>query len=378
MPVQEKTGAGVGPGTASPTDTDAATGFARVGRGLEAVHELRLGRFSAVGLLILFVVLFGILRPEIFLTLSNFQVTVSQGVETVILGLAFLVPLCAGAYDLSIGAVMELSLATLTWGTLHTGLPVALLAILSVLLCCLVGMVSGVLVVKFGVNSLIATLGISEVLAAAELLVSNNTVIVGNFPTSFTNLGNHNVAEIPLVLIYLLAIALVIWFVLEQTPAGRSIFAVGGNAEAARLAGVRSDAVIFKTLVASAGISGIAGVVYAMQVGTYSAGAGAGLLFPALAAVFFGASQFSGRPNVWGTVVAFFALAFGVKGLQIVYGPGSFWIDPLFQGLALVIAVSFASRQVYQTRRSRREDAKVAAIAGAAEPQTGGAGGSAG
>src|ERR1700744_1395415 len=111
MPVQEKTGAGVAPGAASPTDTDAATGFARGGRGLEAIHELRLGRFSAVGLLILFVVLFGILRPEIFLTLSNFQVTVSQGVETVILGLAFLVPLCAGAYDLSIGAVMELSLA---------------------------------------------------------------------------------------------------------------------------------------------------------------------------------------------------------------------------------------------------------------------------
>jgi ribose transport system permease protein len=328
--------------------------------------SFRGGRFSAVGLFVIFVVLFGIMRPAIFLTTSNFQVTVSQGVETVILGLAFLVPLCAGSYDLSIGAMMELSLAVVAWGSVHTGLSVVLLCVIAIILCCLVGAVSGLLVVRFGVDSLIATLGISEVLAAAELLISNNTVIVGHFSSAFTHLGENNVLDIPLVLIYLLAIAGVTWFVLEQTPSGRSLFAVGGNPDAARLAGVRTKRVIFTSLVASAGISGLAGIVYAMQVGTYSAGDGTGLLFPALAAVFFGASQFSGRVNVWGTVVAFFALAFGVKGLQIVYGPGSFWIDPLFQGLALVIAVSFASRQIYQTRKSRRADITAASVRQAA------------
>jgi ribose transport system permease protein len=333
--------------------------------------SFRAGRYSAVGLFVLFVVLFGIMRPDIFLTVSNFQVTVSQGVETVVLGLAFLIPLCAGSYDLSIGAVMELALAVVAWGSIHTGLPIVVLCLIAILLCCMVGAISGLLVVRFGVDSLIATLGISEVLAAAELLISNNTVIVGHFPTTFMSLGSNNIAGIPLVLIYLLVIAAVIWFVLEQTPSGRSLFAVGGNPEAARLAGVRTKRVIFMSLVASAGVSGLAGIIYAMQVGTYSAGDGTGLLFPALAAVFFGASQFSGRVNVWGTVVAFFALAFGVKGLQIVYGPGSFWIDPLFQGLALVIAVSFASRQIYQTRKSRRADASAASVPQAAGAQSG-------
>lgn len=331
------------------------------GRG-RTFNEFRPGRLSALGLLIGFFVVFGILRPGVFLTASNFQVTTSQGVETVVLALAFLVPLCGGAYDLSIGAVMELSLAVIAWGTIHTGLPVWALCIIAVAISCLAGMISGVLVVKFRVNSLIATLGVSEILAAAELLISNNTTIVGRFSTSFQNLGNNNLAGVPLVLIYLLVLALIVWFVLEQTPAGRSLFAVGGNPEAARLAGVRTNAVVFQSLVASAGISGLAGVIYAMQVGTYSAGDGTGLLFPALAAVFFGASQFSGRPNVWGTVIAFMALAFGVKGLQLIYGPSSFWIDPLFQGVALVIAVSFASRQVYQTRKSRKAEARQSAV----------------
>ena len=91
-----------------------------------------------------------------------------------------------------------------------------------------------------------------------------------------------------------------------------------------------------------------------MKVGTFSVDSGPGLLFPALAAVFFGASQFSRRPNVWGTLVAYFALAYGVKGLQIAFGPGTFWIQPLFQGATLLIAVALASRVVGQTRRSRQ------------------------
>jgi ribose transport system permease protein len=61
--------------------------------------------------------------------------------------------------------------------------------------------------------------------------------------------------------------------------------------------------------------------------------------------------------------VAYFALAFGVKGLQLSFGPGTFWIQPLFQGAALLIAVALASRQVAQTRRSRREQAAAESLA---------------
>ena len=149
-------------------------------------------------------------------------------------------------------------------------------------------------------------------------------------------------------------IATVVWFVLEQTPLGRRLYATGGNAEAARLAGVRTDRLVWGSLIASATMAGFAGVLFSMKTGTFSTSIGPGYLFPAVAAVFFGASQFSGRPNVWGTVVAYYALAFGIKGLQLVAGPGTVWIGPVFEGTALLLAVALASRQgTIRLRRAR-------------------------
>ena len=83
--------------------------------------------------------------------------------------------------------------------------------------------------------------------------------------------------------------------------------------------------------------------MYTAQVGAYTSDIGQGYLFPALAAVFFGASQLSQRPNVWGTLIAYFALAFGIQGLTLQFGAGSFWVSPLFQGVAVIGAVALAS-----------------------------------
>ena len=77
------------------------------------------------------------------------------------------------------------------------------------------------------------------------------------------------------------------------------------------------------------------------------------LLFPAFAAVFFGATQIKSRPNVWGTILAVYTLAFGVKGLQLAFSSGVYWITPLFNGLALILAVALASRRVAAVRRRR-------------------------
>jgi ribose transport system permease protein len=331
--------------------------------------SVTLGKYSAVFLWAAFMIIFGIDKPHIFLSVSTLRLTFGEGVVTATLALAFLVPLAAGAYDLSIGAMMGLSLVIVNWfGASAKSVPIGLVAVGSVLVCCLVGLISGIIVVKFRVNSLIATLGMSQVLTAVELKVSNNRQITGAFSNQFENLGSRNVAGIPIVLLYLLVIAVIIWFVLEHTPMGRYLFAVGGNPEAARLAGLPAERLTYASLIASGGIAGIAGVIFAMKVGTFSVDSGPGLLFPALAAVFFGASQFSRRPNVWGTLVAYFALAFGVKGLQIAFGPGTFWIQPLFQGATLLIAVALASRVVGQTRRSRRAQLEAALASDVGEP----------
>ncbi|WP_322747109.1 MULTISPECIES: ABC transporter permease [unclassified Frankia] len=359
-----------GPVAAQPPAVEAVIAKGGAGRGVaggpyppgpvRAPVSLTVGKYSALLLFALFIVIFGALKPHLFLTVSTFRLTFGEGVVTAVLALAFLVPLAAGIFDLSIGAMMGLSLVLINWFAANTDIPVGLVCLGAVLVCCLVGLVSGFLVVRLRVNSLIATLGVSQVLTAVGLKVSDNRQITGAFSDRFATLGSTNLLGVPVVVLYLLALAVILWFVLEHTPVGRYLFAVGSNPEAARLAGLPAERLVYGSLIASGGVAGIAGVIYAMRVGVYTADSGSGLLFPALAAVFFGASQFSRRPNVWGTLVAYFALAFGVKGLQLAFGPGTFWIQPLFQGVALLIAVALASRQVAQTRRSRRTQAAAA------------------
>ena len=302
-----------------------------------------LQRFSAVYLWIVFLGLFGVLQFHLFLTVSTFQVVFSQSAVTAVLGLAFLVPLTTDAYDLSIGEMMSLTIVLMNWMTLHTRLPIGVIAALVVATSALIGAVSGFVVVKLRVNSLIATLGMSEVLSSIQLYISQNHQESGSFSSVFVEVGNNKLFGIPYLDLYMIVIALILWFVLEQTPLGRRMFAVGGNREAARLAGISANRIIWGSLIASAAIASVAGVMYTAQVGAYTGDIGQGYLFPALAAVFFGASQLSQRPNVWGTLIAFFALAFGIQGLTLQFGAGAFWVSPLFQGVALIGAVAIAS-----------------------------------
>jgi ribose transport system permease protein len=302
-----------------------------------------LRRFSAVYLWAVFLILFGSLQFHLFFTVSTFQVVFSQSAVTAVLALAFLMPLTADTYDLSIGEMMSLTIVVINWLTLHTSLPIGVIALLVVLSCAVIGAISGFIVVKLRVNSLIATLGMSEVLSSIQLYISQNHQVAGSFSSLFVQIGNGKVLGIPYLDLYMIVIALLLWFVLEQTPAGRRMFAVGGNREAARLAGISADRIIWGSLIASAAIASLAGVMYTAQVGAYTSDIGQGYLFPALAAVFFGASQLSQRPNVWGTLIAYFALAFGIQGLTLQFGAGTFWVSPLFQGVAVIGAVAIAS-----------------------------------
>lgn len=302
-------------------------------------------RFSALYLWALFMILFSSLRFHTFLSANTAQLVFSQGAVTAVLAIAALVPLTTETYDLAVGETMSLAVVYTTWLSTHTRLPILVIALVVVLGGCVTGFVSGLIVVRLRVNSLIATLGMLQVLGAAQLFVANNQQIVGRFPAGFTSFGNGAVLGIPYLDIVVIVVAVVVWFVLEQTPVGRKMFAAGGNREAARLTGIRTDRIVWGSLVTSGGIAAFAGVMYAAQVGAYTSDIGQGYLFPALAAVFFGAAQLSQRPNVWGTLIAYFALAFGIHGVTLEAGAGTFWVSPLFQGVALILAVAISASQ---------------------------------
>jgi ribose transport system permease protein len=319
-----------------------------------ALAAISVRRISAVYLWLGFMILFGLLSPETFLTSTTYNVVLSNGVVTCVLALAFLIPLTCGQYDLSIGGVMALSLALMVYLSVHSSLAPGLIAVIAVASCTAVGAISGFIIVRLRVNSFIATLGMSQVLLAGVVLISDNTQIIGHFSEGWKNAGNGTFLGIPIVLYYLLAVAAVIWYVLEYTRPGRYLFATGGNEEAARLSGVRTNRVIWLSLVASGALAGLAGVVASMRSPIFTSSIGPGYLFPAIAAVFLGASQLSQRPNVWGTLIAYFALAFGVQGILLSASDAGVWAQPLFQGVSLIVAVSLAARPALKKLKTRR------------------------
>lgn len=202
--------------------------------------------------------------------------------------------------------------------------------------------------VRARIPSFIATLGVSSLLAAVTAWISGSEQII-NLPADFAELGTGQLFGLTYPVYIMLAVALLLWYVLERTPVGRRVYATGGNvdamggsSEAAALAGVRTTRIILFALFTSGVIAGLAGLLLTSQLATGDPTVGPGFLLPVIAAVFLGSTQFrGGRFNIWGTVVAAYALAVGVKGLQLAGLP--IWIPDLFNGAALLVAVGLAA-----------------------------------
>lgn len=306
------------------------------------IKKLGFDKYSAFYLALLFLLIFGITKHDTFLSTATFKLVTQENIIIGILALAFLVPLSTGTYDLSIGNTMSMSIV-ITCKLVQDGHGAVFSMIVALLACTIAGAISGLIVVKLKVNSFIATLGMSQVISAFILHTSERS-ISGVLKKDYMDIGKAEFLGVARYVWYLLLLALVIWFVFEHTPLGRYMFATGGNPEAARLAGVRTDRLVFGSLVASGLIGGFAGTVYTWKIGNFTSSVGPGYLFPAIAAVFFGASQLKGRGNVWGTMIALYSLAFGIHGLQLTYANMK-WIEPAFQGVSLLGAVALASRQ---------------------------------
>jgi ribose transport system permease protein len=218
-----------------------------------------------------------------------------------------------------------------------------------------IGAVNGLIVVRFKVNSFIATLGTASIITAVQSIASGESQPLPPTASLWNDLTQTTVFGFQIVFVYLLVIAVLAWWVLAHTPVGRYIYATGGNPEAARLSGVRTGRWTWISLITSSALCGVAGVLYSSLSGP-SLTFGDALLLPAFAAAFLGSTQlFPGRFNVWGTMIAMFALATGIKGLQLETGVQ--WLPDMFNGVAVVIAVSFAVWRQTAVRSQRRRQA---------------------
>ena len=309
-------------------------------------------RVSILYLLAFVVIVFSITIPDLFLSSVTMQSVASSQAVVGIVALAALLPFIAGEFDITVGINMATSVVIVTYLSVsHPDIGTVKSCLIAVLCCTVVGLVNGLVVVKLGVNSFITTLATSQVLAAIALYLSENSTVLAVLPEGMVSFGRGRNFGVPNPLFCTLALAIVLWYILQWTKLGRHLYATGLNREAARLSGVRTERIVIGSFIASGFLAGCAGLVYVAQVGTFTNSIGAPLLFPAFAAIFLGATQFNYRPNVWGTLIAIFTLALGVQGLQLSSSSGGYWITPLFNGLALLAAVVFSKRQAVQVAK---------------------------
>jgi ribose transport system permease protein len=328
------------PGPVDVSAADAARGGPAVPR-RGVAGRLGLGRLSGFYVWGLFIVVYAIWIPHTFLTVATVQSVAGDQAITGIVALGLVFALAAGAFDLSFATLLTMAsvLAGSMMAVWHVPSGLAILATLAAGIA--VGVINGLLVTKVGISSIVATLGMSSLIQAVIDRVTNGGQLVTGFPRSFTDLASPEPFGVPVLAIYLLVLAFVAWYLLEHAPFGRRLQATGAGPDAARLAGVNTDRMVFAGLVASSAAATIGGILVTSQIGSVSPTIGSGYLLPVFAAVFLGTTQVRvGRFNVWGTIVAIYLLATGVKGLQL--GGGEGWITDAFNGVALLLAVSLA------------------------------------
>jgi ribose transport system permease protein len=300
-----------------------------------------LARIALPVILVLLIVVFSILRPDTFFTVENFKTILNLQAVLGILSLGLLLPLIIGEIDLSVAANLGLGVILVTGLTSKQGLGLVPAVVLAVLGCTVVGLINGLMVTRLQINSLIATLAMSTILTGLVAAYTNGGVFYNNIPPGLIKIGQGELFGMPLPIIYALIIAVAVWYILSSTPLGRFLYAIGGSKDAARLSGVPVRRLTMLAFAGAGLLAGVAGVVQAGILGSGSPTVGPPFLLPVFAAVFLGATAIQpGVFNVWGTVIAVVTLQVGTTGLALLGAP--FWIEPIFTGVALIIAVASA------------------------------------
>ncbi len=274
-----------------------------------------------------------------FLTSDNITITLEQSSVLFIVAVAETLVLLMGAVDLSVGGIVALGGLVLTLGN-GTISPTAA-AILTVFAAGLLSaVVNGIPIGFFGMNPFVVTLGAAAIFrGVANVLTSGFTKVLDQ-PDFLTTLATGKVGPIPVPVLVMLGVLAFYWVVLRHTYFGRNVYAVGGNEEASRLAGISTGRVKFLGFFLLGSSAGIAALILAGRLASVAPTAGQGLELTAIAAVLLGGTSLGGgRGNVIGTAVAVLFLATLQNGLQIS-GVSSFWQD-IVTGFILIVAVGF-------------------------------------
>ncbi len=289
-----------------------------------------------------------------FLSINNFINVLRQVSITGIMAIGVTLVILLGEIDLSIATVMAFSgmiVAGLSLGKYFgmPALPIWLCIVITLLVGIVVGFLSGVANAKLGIPGFMATLSMMYICEGLMLLLTNASPIFG-LPDALVYWGSGYVfGTIPVIIIVFLVVFVFGVILLKFTTFGRNLYAIGGNAEASRMSGIKVAKNKILAFVICAGLSSLAGVLMVGRIGSGQVTAGEGLqMQPIAAAVLGGASLLGGRGTMVGTLLGVLTMGVLVNGLNIM-GAGT-EIQKLTTGIVLFLAVAL---NIWTSKRSR-------------------------
>ena len=308
----------------------AATARRRVSRDLTTIGPV----VSFVAM----IVVFGLLRPDTFLTTSSLSSVLNNQAVLAILAIGLTVVLIAGQFDLSIGFALTFTGALSAAMVTVLDVPPAVSWLVVLGIGALIGLVNGVLVTAFRVPALVATIAVGSILEGLTLFVTNGETIYRGLD-EYIAIGRWSIEGLQAPTFYLLVIAFLAWAGLKYTPAGRYIHAVGANPAAARVSGVRVSRYVILAFVIAGVLAAFCGIVQTARNGSATPTAGVTFLLPAFAAAFLGSVTLRrGEFHVIGTVIGVYLIATGSLGFVLLGAP--FYTQQLFAGFVLVLATA--------------------------------------
>lgn len=285
---------------------------------------------------LLVLVVFMLIKAPNFGTVSNlFNVARSISISAILAaGMTFVI--ITTGIDLSVGSTIAVSgcIAVLA---AQQGLNPLLAILLGMVIGALIGLINGFLIAYCNLAAFIVTLGTMTFMRGLAYTITGGLPIVDN-GLNFRALGNGYLFHVPIPFIVMIIVYVVMWIVLDKTKYGSHVYAVGGNAEAARLAGINVKGVLLSVYVIAGLCAGLAGCIFAARVVSAQPTAGNGYEMDAIAAaVLGGTSLMGGKGKIPGTLIG--AIIFGVLTTGLVLMNVPFFTQQLVKGIVIIIAV---------------------------------------
>lgn len=327
------------------------------------LRSFEASRYSIFLILVVVLVAASFLSPN-FLSGDNVFNVLRQVAVITILAYGAMTLIIGGMIDLSAGAVMAFAgvVSVMVYKSSDNMLLAFLAGIAIGVLC---NLVNAFLVATLHTPAFIVTLGMMLMARGAvlELTQGQNILQLGDFIL----IGQGNIGLLPIPVLILIVVTAVIWYLMNQTRYGRSVYAVGGNEEAARAAGIAVERVKYQAFLTNGALVGIAGVIFMSRVNAGLPNAGIGYELQAITAPIIGGTSFSGGVGtVFGTLAG--ALIVGVLGnIMNLIGIGSY-VQQIVMGLIIVVAVAY---DVFTKRGKTKTTILKSTSKGASPPPSG-------